>query len=85
METDAFRIEEDKTRHIATVRLTRPNTGNKLLASEMPSLGQAIRSAGSRKDVKLVLVRGEGAHFCQGRQPDPPGQAPKTEIGRAHV
>ena len=66
METDAFRIEDDKTRHIATVRLTRPGSGNKLLAAEMPALGQAIRAAGSRKDVKLVLLFGAGRYFSAG-------------------
>jgi enoyl-CoA hydratase/carnithine racemase len=81
METDAFRIEEDKTRRIATVRLTRGATGNKLSAAEIPHLGQAIRETGSRKDIKLVLVRGDGANFCQGRLPDAPGTAPTTAMG----
>jgi enoyl-CoA hydratase len=81
METDAFRIEEDRARRMVTVRLTRGATGNKLSAAEIPFLGRAIREAGSRKEFKLVLVRGEGANFCQGRLPDPPGvPAPKTAL-----
>ena len=80
METDAFRIEEDKARRIVTVRLTRGATGNKLSAAEIPQLGRAIRDAGSRKEFKVVLVRGDGANFCQGRLPDPPGTSPKTAL-----
>jgi enoyl-CoA hydratase len=80
MQTDAFRIEEDRQRRVATVWLTRGAAGNKLSASEIPELGVAIREAGSRKEFKLVLVRGEGPNFCQGRLPDPPGTAPKTAL-----
>jgi enoyl-CoA hydratase/carnithine racemase len=80
MGTEAFRIEEDRQRRVATVWLTRGPEGNKLSASEIPELGVAIREAGSRKEFKLVLVRGEGPNFCQGRLPDPPGTAPKTAL-----
>jgi enoyl-CoA hydratase len=80
METDAFRIEEDRVRRVVTVRLTRGATGNKISAAEIPLLGRAIREAGSAKQFKLVLVRGEGANFCQGRVPDAPGTAPKTAL-----
>jgi enoyl-CoA hydratase/carnithine racemase len=81
METDAFRVEEDRARRIATVRLTRAATGNKLSAQEIPLLGRAICEVGSRKEFKVVLVRGDGANFCQGRSPDPPGTAPTTALG----
>jgi enoyl-CoA hydratase/carnithine racemase len=81
MDTDAFRIEEDAARHYATVRFVRGGSGNKVSAQEIPLIGRAIRTLGSRKDVKAVLVRGEGAHFCQGRAPDAPGKAPTTALG----
>jgi enoyl-CoA hydratase/carnithine racemase len=80
MESGAFRIEEDKARRVVTVRLTRGATGNKLSAAEIPLLGRAIREAGSNKVFKLVVVRGEGANFCQGRSPDAPGTSPKTAL-----
>lgn len=80
METDAFRIEEESSRRFATLRFTRGSTGNKMSAEEIPLLGRAIREAGSRKEVKLVLVRAEGPHFCQGRLPDVPGKAPATAL-----
>ena len=81
MTNDAFRIEEDAARHVATVRFSRPDTGNKVSAQEIPSVGRTIRMLGSRKDIKVVLVRGDGPHFCQGRAPDPKGTAPTTALG----
>jgi enoyl-CoA hydratase/carnithine racemase len=80
MGTDAFRIEEDLDRRFATVRLARGANGNKIAAHEIPLLGRTIRELGSRPEFKLVLVRGDGENFCQGRLPDPPGTAPKTAL-----
>src|SRR5215510_5301987 len=86
MQTDAFRVEEDLARHFATLRLTRGSSGNRLLASEIPLVGEAIRALAKRKEIKLILVKGDGADFCLGRQPDPPGSAPTTAMGiRARV
>src|SRR6266446_760476 len=81
MQTDAFRIEENTGRHFATLRLARSTSGNRLLAQEIPLVGKAIRALGSRREFKLVLVRGDGENFCLGRQPDPPGKAPTTALG----
>ena len=78
--TDAFRIEENAARRFATVWLSRGATGNKIAAHEIPLLGRAIRELGSRQEFKLVLVRGDGGNFCQGRLPDAPGAAPKTAL-----
>jgi enoyl-CoA hydratase/carnithine racemase len=81
MQTDAFQIEENAARHFASLRLTRGASGNRLLAQEIPLVGEAIRALGARKEFKLVLVRGDGENFCLGRQPDPPGKAPTTALG----
>jgi enoyl-CoA hydratase/carnithine racemase len=78
--TDAFRIEENTERRFATVRLSRGGTGNKIAAHEIPSLGRAIRELGARQEFKLVLVRGDGDNFCQGRAPDAAGTGPKTAL-----
>src|SRR5258708_29944179 len=80
METDAFRIEEDASRRFATLRLTRGASGNKMSAEEIPLIGRAIRELGSRKECKLVLVRGDGPNFCRGRLPAPPGKVPATAL-----
>ena len=82
--SDAFRIEENKERRFATVRLSRGASGNKIAAHEIPLLGRAIRELGTRQEFKLVLVRGDGDNFCQGRAPDAPGTAPKTALEIRH-
>ncbi len=81
MDTEPFKIENDTARFTVTIRLSRGGTGNKVTAGEIPAIGRAIRAAGSRKDVKAVLIRGDGPHFCQGRAPDPAGKAPTTALG----
>jgi enoyl-CoA hydratase/carnithine racemase len=81
METDAFRIEEDAVRHIATVRLSRGDRGNRVLASELPLLGRAIGDLARNKAFKVVLIRADGENFCLGRQPDPPGAVPTAASG----
>lgn len=81
METEPFRIEEDKARSVAMIMLARPDEGNKLLTHEIRALGRAIREQGSRKDIKVVLVRAGGDAFCMGRQPDPAGKAPTSALG----
>jgi len=81
MDTDAFRIEEDRTRRVATLRFARPAQGNRVSAAEIPLIGKAIRELGRSKEFKLVLIRGEGENFCLGRTPDPPGTAPTTALG----
>jgi enoyl-CoA hydratase/carnithine racemase len=81
METDAFRIEEDTARHVATLRLSRGDKGNRLLAAELPLLAKAIGQLAARKAIKVVLVRADGENFCLGRQPDPPGTTPTTATG----
>ena len=81
METDAFRIEDDAARHVATLRLSRGDNGNRLLASELPLVGRTIRELASRKTTKAVLVRADGENFCLGRQPDPKGTTPTTATG----
>ena len=81
MDTDAFRIEDDTARHVGTLRLSRGDKGNRLLASELPLVGKAIRQLAARKTTKVVLIRADGENFCLGRQPDPPGMAPTTATG----
>src|SRR5262245_59405821 len=81
MVTDAFRLEKDTARHIATLRLSRALQGNRLRAGELPLLGRAIGELGRDKAFKVILVRGEGEDFCLGRQPDPPGTSPITAAG----
>src|SRR5262249_30723860 len=81
METDAFRIEEDRARRVATLKFTRSANGNRVSAEEIPLIRRAIAELGRRKEFKVVLVRAEGENFCLGRSPDPPSKAPTTALG----
>lgn len=80
MKDQAFVEDVDPGRHTATVTLSRPEAGNRLLASEVRALGRAIRALGGRDDVNVVVVRALGDHFCLGRQPAPPGAEPKSAL-----
>src|SRR5262245_11271524 len=81
MDTDAFRIEEDSSRHVATLRLSRGDKGNRLLAAELPLVGRAIRQLARDKSFKVIVICADGENFCLGRQPDPPGATPTTATG----
>lgn len=72
-----FTITVDAAKGIATIELNRPENGNRLTAPEVCELGCAIKTAGARKDVKVVAVRAKGDSFCLGRVPGT-GPAPKT-------
>lgn len=79
MSTSSFVVSNDGP-HIAIVTLTRPQAGNRLTAEDLPALGQAILSAGSQPDVKVVLVKAQGEQFCMGRDPGPAAPSPKSAL-----
>jgi enoyl-CoA hydratase/carnithine racemase len=81
MQGNAFTIEEDRSRPVATLRFARPDQSNRVSAAEIPSIAAAIRTLGMRKEFKLILIRADGDHFCLGRTPDRPGTAPTTALG----
>jgi len=51
---------------IATVTLNRPEQRNAMNAPLLRGLGAAFDELDGRKDVRVVLVRGEGPAFCSG-------------------
>lgn len=69
----------DAARGVATIELCKPDNGNRLTAPEVEALGRAIRAAGGRKDVKVVVARAQGEAFCLGRIPGS-GPQPKTAL-----
>jgi enoyl-CoA hydratase len=77
MTATAFTSSIDAGKGIANFELCRPETGNRLTAPEVAELGRAIRAAGSRPEIKVVVVRAKGDAFCLGRVPGA-GPAPKT-------
>src|SRR5262249_52275520 len=74
-----FNSTLDAARGVATIELSRPDTGNRLTALEVAELGRAIRSAGARKEIKVVVARARGDAFCLGRAPGS-GPAPRTAL-----
>jgi len=79
MSTSGFTVSHDGP-HVAIVTLTRPDAGNRLTAEDLPGLAQAIRDAGSQPDVKVVLIKAQGEHFCMGRDPGPVAPSPKSAL-----
>src|SRR5205085_5082015 len=51
---------------VALVTLNRPEKRNALDDALVSGLKEALRDAGSREDVRAVLVTGAGADFCSG-------------------
>jgi enoyl-CoA hydratase len=80
MDSDAFRVETPPAGNVAQVTLCRGESGNLLTSGEIRALGQAIRAAGNREDIKVVILRGEGPDFCLGRKPAPPGGEKRTAL-----
>ena len=74
-----FTTTVDAAKGVATIELTKPADGNRLTAPEVQALGQAIRTTGGRRDVKVLVVRAQGDAFCLGRVPGS-GPAPKTAL-----
>lgn len=79
MSDTAFTLAVDAARGLAAFELGRPATGNRMTAAEVAELGRSIRQAGSRKDVKVVVVRAKGDAFCLGRAPGS-GPAPANAL-----
>jgi enoyl-CoA hydratase len=80
MEGNGFEVLREASLPVVTIRLARPDQGNRLLTNEIRALGRAICEAGSAPDIKAVLVRASGQAFCLGRQPDTSAKAPSTAI-----
>lgn len=80
MAGEAFIAEVKPAEFTAMITLSRPDTGNKLQADEIRILGKSIRELGNRKDVKVVVLRAQGEHFCLGREAGAAGSAPKSAL-----
>ena len=60
------RVSITVTDHIAVVRLTRPDKMNAIDPAMFEGIGEAIDSLHPRKDVRCVVLSGEGRAFCAG-------------------
>lgn len=59
---------------VATVWLQRPQLANRLAVADIERLHELIAELRARPAIRLVLLRGEGAHFCAGFQIDAVGE-----------
>ncbi len=73
MENAPFFVSRDEAGFTATITLSRPGQGNRLMTEDVSALGKAIRECGADPGVKAVIIRAQGEHFCLGRDP---GAAP---------
>lgn len=69
MVSESFSLEKQPSQAIATLTLTRPQDGNRLMDPDIADLADAIRAIGEDRTIKLALLRAQGEHFCLGRKP----------------
>jgi methylglutaconyl-CoA hydratase len=67
------------SRRIATITLNRPDRGNAFDQTMLDELADQLRTLGADNNVRIVVLRGSGRHFCTGadlasRGPDAPAQ-----------
>lgn len=80
MESAPFFVNRDEANFTATITLSRPDHGNRLMTEDVSALGQAIRESGADPSVKAVIIRAQGEHFCLGRDPGPAPAKPKSAL-----
>ncbi|WP_324617706.1 enoyl-CoA hydratase/isomerase family protein [Microvirga pudoricolor] len=51
---------------VATIRLNRPSVLNAIDAATAVAFREAVRVIGSRDDIRVIVLRGEGRAFCAG-------------------
>lgn len=51
---------------VATLTLNRPDRGNALDGETLSLLGETLAGLGRRAEVRVVVLRGAGKHFCTG-------------------
>lgn len=69
---------------VFTITLDRPTEGNMLTVDGVRELAAAFRAA-SATDAKVVVLRGNGADFCRGRDPKGGPPSPTAMALRANV
>jgi enoyl-CoA hydratase/carnithine racemase len=84
-------ITIDVDEQVATVSLNRADRANAMDGAFFAALCEALDSVGDRDDVRVVLLRGEGRHFCAGGDLDHPlfsqddPEVRRREIGEAYA
>jgi len=77
---DFFRLEHDPASGIAELVLNRPERMNTMAPAFFPALRDAVQALDDAGQARVLVLRGEGKHFCAGMAldtfaPDGPMQA----------
>jgi len=59
----------EKTEHVTTIILTRPQVRNAVDRDTATALADAFRSFDDDPDARVAVLYGEGGTFCAGRGP----------------
>ena len=59
-------LEYEVSDNIATITLNRPEVRNALSFALIGELHEAVQTADASKDVRVIVIRGAGDHFCSG-------------------
>jgi len=74
------------SRRIATITLNRPDRGNAFDQTMLDELAGELRTLGADDNVRIVVLRGSGRHFCTGADlASRGGEAPAQPPTRAPV
>jgi enoyl-CoA hydratase len=77
-------IKSGRDGAVATITLDRPSEGN-LLTVDMVRELTAVMRAAAATDAKVIVLRGNGADFCRGRDPKNTAPSPTAMKMRANV
>jgi methylglutaconyl-CoA hydratase len=66
-------------RRVATARLNRPDRGNAFNQAMLDELGDSLKALGADDSVRVVVLRGEGKHFCTGADLASRGPSAQTQ------
>jgi enoyl-CoA hydratase/carnithine racemase len=71
---------------IARISLNRPNTHNTMSAELIKDLDAAVRQADAEPDIRVIIIRGEGASFSAGHDLSPsPNDPLQQDLRRRHA
>jgi methylglutaconyl-CoA hydratase len=76
---------EVSARRIATVLLNRPERGNAFDQVMLDELADELAALADDPNVRLMVLRGSGRHFCTGADLAAPKPDPPQPPGRAHA
>lgn len=75
----------DVNQHVATISFNRPDVHNAIDNDMQLAFAEALADAAARKDVRCILLRGEGRSFCTGRDTRALGVRARDDSHFAHL